>query len=121
MPLFVSAGSIMPLGPEVEWTGENPQGPLTIHVFPGANGAFTLYEDEGSDMGYTRGEFARIPLSWDDKARRLTIGRRDGSFPGMAKARKIGVVVHGDGGGPVFERQPARWLTYSGEPVTLSL
>jgi alpha-D-xyloside xylohydrolase len=121
MPLFVRAGSIVPLGPQVEWAGEDPQGPLTIHVFPGANGAFTLYEDQGTDMGYARGQFARIPFRWDDATRRLTIGAREGSFPGMAAARKIGIVVHGDGGGPVFERQPMRWLTYSGAPVTLSL
>jgi alpha-D-xyloside xylohydrolase len=121
MPLFVRAGSIVPLGPEVEWTGENPQGPLTIHVFPGADGTFALYEDQGTDMGYTRGQFARIPFRWDEKTRRLTIGGRQGSFPGMARTRRIGVVVHGDGGGPMFERQPERWLTYSGSAITLEL
>ncbi|HTK71877.1 MAG TPA: DUF5110 domain-containing protein, partial [Croceibacterium sp.] len=105
----------------VEWTGENPQGPLTIHVFPGANGAFTLYEDQGEDMGYTRGRFARIPFRWDDKARRLTISRREGGFPGMATQREIGIVVHGNGGGPVFEREPTRWLTYSGKVIALTL
>jgi len=121
MPLFIRAGSIVPLGPRVEWTGENPQGPLTIHVFPGANGAFTLYEDQGEDMGYTRGRFARIPFRWDDKARRLTISRREGGFPGMATQREIGIVVHGNGGGPVFEREPTRWLTYSGKVIALTL
>jgi len=121
MPLFVRAGSIVPLGPKVEWTGENPQEPLTVHVFPGADGAFSLYEDQGADMSYTREQFTHIPLRWDDKARRLTIGRREGRFPGMAATRRIGVVVHGDGGGPVFAREPTRWLTYSGAPVTLKL
>ena len=121
MPLFVRAGSIVPLGPEVQWTGENPQGPLTIHVFPGSDGAFTLYEDQGEDMGYARGEFARIPLHWDDKARQLTIGARQGRFPGMAATRRMGVVVHESGGGSVFDQQPERWFDYSGEAVVLKL
>ncbi|HYD25179.1 MAG TPA: TIM-barrel domain-containing protein [Croceibacterium sp.] len=121
MPLFVRAGAIVPLGPDVQWTGEDPQGPLTIHVFAGADGEFTLYEDQGEDMGYTRGELARIALRWDDAARKLTIGRREGRFPGMASTRRIGVVVHGGEAGPVFDRPPASSLTYSGEPVELSL
>jgi alpha-D-xyloside xylohydrolase len=121
MPLFVRAGSIVPLGPEVQWSGENPQGPLTIHLFPGADGAFTLYEDQGEDMGYARGEFARVPLRWDDKARRLTIGARQGHFPGMAPTRRIGVVLHGTPGGPVFEQAPERWVDYSGEALELKL
>jgi alpha-D-xyloside xylohydrolase len=112
---------MVPMGPAVEWTGEDPQGPLTIHVFPGADGSFSLYEDQGTDMGYARGEFARIPLRWNDKARTLTIGARQGHFPGMAATRRIGVVVHGSGGGPVLDTRPTRWLDYSGEAVTLKL
>jgi alpha-D-xyloside xylohydrolase len=120
MPLFVRGGAIVPLGRDVQWTGEDPQGPLTIHVFPGADGAFVLYEDQGEDLGYARGEFARIPFSWDDKARKLTVGAREGRFPDMAPTRRIGVVVHGDGAnGPVFARDPARWLSYDGTAVEL--
>jgi alpha-D-xyloside xylohydrolase len=115
MPLFVRAGAIVPLGRDVQWTGEDPQGPLTIHVFPGADGAFTLYEDQGEDMGYARGELTRIAFAWDDAARRLTIGAREGTFPGMAPNRHVGIVVHGDGEqGPVFTREPARWVDYDG-------
>ena len=121
MPLFVRAGSIVPLGRDVQWTGEDPQGPLTIHVFPGSDGAFSLYEDQGEDMGYTRGEFARIPLRWDDRARRLTIGPREGRFPGMAPTRRIGIVIHGDGTeGAVFDRQPDRWVDYEGTAVEIA-
>lgn len=121
MPLFIRAGSIVPLGRAVQWTGEDPQGPLTLHVFPGADGAFTLYEDQGEDMGYTRNEFARIPLRWNDRARRLTIGPREGRFPGMAATRRIGVVIHGDGTeGAVFDRQPDRWIDYDGTALELT-
>ncbi len=121
MPLFVRAGAIVPTGPDVQWTGENPQGPLTIHVFAGADGSFSLYEDQGTDMGYTRGEFARIPLSWSEATRTLTIGAREGSFPGVAAERAVSVVIHdGESGGPVFERLTTRAMTYSGEAVELS-
>jgi alpha-D-xyloside xylohydrolase len=120
MPLFVRAGAIVPLGREVQWTGEDPQGPLTVHVFAGADGAFALYEDEGENMGYTRGEFARIPLAWDNARRVLTLGTREGSFPGMAATRRIGVVVHdGAESGPVFAAEPARRVEYDGAALSL--
>ncbi len=121
IPLFARAGAIVPLGPEVQWTGEDPQGTLTVHVFTGADGAFTLYEDQGTDMGYTRGEFARIPMRWDDAGRALTVGAREGSFPGMAAERRIELVVHdGTGGGPAFAAAPAKAVTYTGAPLVIS-
>jgi len=121
IPLFIRAGSIVPLGPDVQWTGENPQGPLTVHIFAGAEGAFTLYEDQGEDMGYARGEFARLTFAWDNRARRLTIGARQGRFPGMAETRAVTVILHdGGAGGPVFERTEGRAVEYSGRPLTLS-
>ena len=119
LPLFARAGSIVPLGPDVQWSGENPQGPLTVHVFTGADGAFSLYEDEGTDMGYTRGDYARIPMEWDDAGRTLTIGAREGSFPGMATERAITVIVHeGAGGGQVFDATGGRRLTYDGTAIS---
>ncbi|MAK98975.1 MAG: alpha-xylosidase [Citromicrobium sp.] len=121
MPLFVRAGSIVPMGPVVQWTGVNPQGPLTVHVFAGADGVFSLYEDQGTDMGFARGEFARIPIAWDDAARRLTIGAREGHFPGMADSREITVVLHtGDEAGEVFEQGEGQTATYRGEKVELA-
>jgi alpha-D-xyloside xylohydrolase len=122
VPLFVRAGAIIPAGPDVQWTGEAPQGPLTLHVFAGADGRFTLYEDAGTDMGYARGEFARIPIVWNEATRTLTLGAREGSFPGMAAARRITVVLHdGTGSGDVFDMREGRALTYEGKPVTLAL
>ena len=121
IPLFARAGSIVPLGPEVQWTGEDPQGTLTVHVFAGADGTFTLYEDQGTDMGYARGEFARIPMRWDDAGRTLTLGAREGSFPGMVQQRRIELVVHdGNGGGPAFATAPAKAVTYTGAPLVIS-
>ncbi|GAB5348364.1 glycoside hydrolase family 31 protein [Alteriqipengyuania sp. 357] len=121
MPLFVRAGAIVPMGQDVQWTGENPQGPLTVHVFAGADGAFSLYEDQGTDMGYTRGEYARIPMAWDDATRTLTIGAREGAFPGMAETRAVTVVLHdGTEGGDVFAAEEGRTVTYEGEAVSLA-
>lgn len=121
MPLFVRAGAIIPAGPDVQWTGENPQGPLTLHVFAGADGSFTLYEDEGTDMSYTRSAFVRVPISWNDAARTLSIGARKGRFHGMADSRTLSIILHeGRGRGDVFDHSDGRSLTYTGEAVTIS-
>jgi len=122
MPLFVRAGAMIPAGPDVQSTAENPQGPLTLHVFTGADGRFTLYEDHGTDMGYARGEFARIGIIWDDAARTLTLDTREGAFPGMAATREITVILHdGSRQGDVFEPRSGTSVTYSGARVTLRL
>ncbi len=72
-------------------------------------------------MGYARGESARIPMTWDDARRTLTLGKREGRFPGMAAERRIALVVHdGSGGGDVFAAAPAKTVTYSGEALTIS-
>ena len=110
---------LVPTGRDVQWTGEDPQGPLTVHVFAGADGSFALYEDQGEDMGYARGESARIPFRWDDSARTLTVGARVGRFPGMAETRRIGVVVHGGETGAVFSREPRQWISYDGAETEL--
>ena len=83
MPVHVSAGSIIPTGPEVMYTDEKPADPITLLVYAGANGDFTLYEDDGVTYGYEKGALARIPIRWNDATRTLTIGKREGSFPGM--------------------------------------
>ena len=92
MPLFVRAGSIIPFGPEMQYTGEKPADPITLYVYEGADGAFTLYEDDGLTYGYERGAFARIPIRWNDATKTLTIGRREGSFRGMLTKRTFKIV-----------------------------
>ena len=121
MPLFVRAGSIVPTGPAIQSTAEDTGGVLALHVFSGADGSFTLYEDEGTDMGYRNGQYTRIPMTWDDTGRRLTIGKRAGSFPGMHTRRQISITVHdGVSGSPVFAKAPLRTINYDGEAVALS-
>jgi alpha-D-xyloside xylohydrolase len=92
LPVFVKAGSIVPMGPELQYTSEKPADPVTVWVYRGADAAFDLYEDDGVSYGYERGAFATIPLRWDEAAGTLTIGTRTGSFPGMLAAREIRVV-----------------------------
>jgi alpha-D-xyloside xylohydrolase len=92
LPLYVRAGSILPMGPELQYTGEKPADPLTVWVYTGADAAFDLYEDDGVTYGYEKGAFATIPLRWDERAQTLTIGERVGSFPGMLAGREFRVV-----------------------------
>lgn len=92
VPMFVRAGSILPLGPEMQYVGEKPWNNLEIRVYPGANGSFTLYEDEGDSYNYEKGAYSTITFDWNDKSRTLTIGERKGSFPGMLTSRQFTVV-----------------------------
>jgi len=92
MPLYVRAGSIVPSGPAIQNTGERGDGSLTLHVFTGADGAFSHYEDDGVSRQYLRGAFARIPISWNEATRTLVIGARSGHYPTMAARRTIRIV-----------------------------
>ena len=93
IPLFVRGGSIIPIGPEIEYTDEKPADELLLLVYAGSDADFTLYEDDGTTYAYERGQCSRIPFHWDDAARTLTIGDREGSWPGMPASRRFRVVV----------------------------
>ena len=93
MPVYVRAGSIIPFGPEVQYSSEKAWDNLTVCVYPGADGSFTLYEDEGDGYNYERGQFSTIPFTWDEATRTLTIGQRQGSFPGMLKQRQFTIIL----------------------------
>ena len=92
VPMFVRAGSILPLGPEMQYVGEKAWDNLEVRIYPGANGSFTLYEDEGDNYNYEKGQYATITFQWNDKARTLTIGERKGSYPGMLQKRQFTIV-----------------------------
>lgn len=99
MPLFVRAGSILPMGPQIEYAAEDPAGPIELRVYRGADGSFDLYEDEGDGYDYEKGQHSVIPIRWDDRSSVLTIGTRQGSYPGMIEHRKFRVVLVADGRG----------------------
>ncbi len=96
MPLFVRAGSIIPVGPDIQFTGDQLDAPIELWVYPGRNGEFTLYEDEGDNYNYEQGSFATIHLTWDDSARQLILDHRQGSYPGMHAAKVFRVVIAGN-------------------------
>ena len=93
VPMFVRAGSILPLGPEMQYVGEKAWDNLEMRVYPGADASFLLYEDEGDNYNYEKGTYATIQFDWSDKARTLTVGDRKGDFPGMLKTRKFTIVL----------------------------
>jgi alpha-D-xyloside xylohydrolase len=121
MPLYVRAGSIVPLGPDLQYAAEKSADPIELRIYRGANGAFTLYEDENDSYDYEKGVHATIPFSWDDASDTLTIGDRTGSFPGMLEERTFRVVFvtenHGTGGG--LTENADKTVEYSGKRVTV--
>jgi alpha-D-xyloside xylohydrolase len=122
LPLYVRAGSIVPMGPDVEYAAEKPADPIELRVYRGADGSFTLYEDENDNYDYEKGAYATIPIHWDDAARSLTIGERTGQFPGMLGSRTFHVVFVGEGHGVGIGQtaQPDKVVQYSGKPVTIA-
>ncbi len=123
IPLHVRAGSIVPFGPELRFTGEKPADPITLFVYSGADSTFTLYEDDGLSYGYENGAFARIPIAWNETARTLTLGRREGSFPGMLSRRSFAVVLVTKTKPVGFSFSPTadRTIPYDGEAVSVRL
>ncbi len=99
LPLFVRAGSIVPLGPAMEYTGQEPEDPIELRVYPGADADFTLYEDDGLTYDYEKGAYSTTPIHWNDSSHTLTIGARQGSYRGMIEHRTFNVVWVGPGHG----------------------
>ena len=110
VPMFVRAGSILPLGPEMQYVGEKAWDHLEIRIYPGADGSFTLYEDEGDNYNYEKGVYATIPFSWNDKTSSLTVGSRQGSYPGMLASRQFTFILP-DG--------TSKNVSYNGESLTI--
>jgi len=97
IPMYVRAGSIIPLGPIMQSTMLGKADPLEVRVYPGADADFSLYEDSGDDYDYQKGVCTRIPMHWDDRSSTLTVGKRTGSYPGMLATRNFSVTVCGKG------------------------
>ena len=123
MPVHVRAGSIVPVGPELEYTDEKPADPVTLYVYAGADGVFTLYDDDGISNEYEKGASTRIRMTWDDGSKTLTIGAREGSYPGMLATRTFRVVlVTPESPSPFLgDAASARTVTYDGTAATIDL
>lgn len=115
IPVYIKSGSIIPLGPEVQYAGEKNWASLEVRVYAGQDGEFTLYEDEGDNYNYEKGAYSLIPFAWDDTNRKLTIDQRKGKFEGMPVNRSFNIVL-------ITEGQPvSKRIDYSGERVELDL
>jgi alpha-D-xyloside xylohydrolase len=121
MPLFVRARSIVPIGPVVQHTGEGRGAPLTLTVYVGADGSFDLYEDDGVSRQYLNGGFSRIPIRYDDRAKTLTIGARQGRFAGMPVRRVFHIRWVGKGAPQAldFDARPDDSVIYDGRARTI--
>jgi alpha-D-xyloside xylohydrolase len=123
IPLFVKAGSIIPFGPKVQYATEKKWNNLEIRIYEGANGEFTLYEDENDNYNYEKGVFSTITFNWDNAKRTLTIGDCAGSFPGMIKDRKFRIILVSEnkGTGIHITDKYDNVIAYSGKKVTVKL
>ncbi len=123
IPLFVKAGSIVPFGPEVQFATEKKWDNLEIRVYEGANGEFTLYEDENDNYNYEKGIYSTINFSWNDPKKRLTIDDCKGSFPGNLKERKFNIVLvkKNNGVGTITPEQYDKVVTYTGKKSVIKL
>jgi alpha-D-xyloside xylohydrolase len=92
----VRAGAIVPLAQPMQYADELPDAALELHIYPGCDGSFLLYEDEGDSYNYEQGAFSTIHLRWQDMARRLLLEARTGRYPGMPERRRFQVVLHGE-------------------------
>ncbi|HUI43330.1 MAG TPA: glycoside hydrolase family 31 protein [Terriglobia bacterium] len=119
IPLYVRAGSIVPLGPDLQYAAEKPADPIELRVYRGADASFTLYEDEGDTYDYEKGVYATIPIKWDDARHTLTLGQRQGRFPGMLESRTFRVVLVSEGHGAGISQTPEadRVVLYTGQEV----
>jgi alpha-D-xyloside xylohydrolase len=123
MPLFAKAGSIIPIGPKVQYATEKKWDNLEIRIYPGADGEFTLYEDENDNYNYEKGVYSTITFTWDDAKKELTISDRNGSFPGMIAQRKFNIVKVSKNNGVGMNTTITydKVITYDGKKVVIKL
>jgi len=122
LPLFIRPGSIIPMGPFLQYSSEKPADPIELRVYRGANGKFTIYEDEGDNYNYEKGKFATIPITWNEAKHTLEIGKRAGEFPGMLKNRTFNIVwvSENHGAGVPLTEKPDAVVHYTGKAMKIS-
>jgi alpha-D-xyloside xylohydrolase len=122
IPLFVKAGSIVPMGPFIQYAEEKTNGEIELRVYTGSDGSFSLYEDENDNFDYKKGMYSIIPFSWNENTKTLVIGKRAGTFPGMLKKRTFNIVWvrEGHGSGLAPEGKPDQIISYDGKQMKVS-
>src|ERR1017187_166633 len=123
MPLYVKAGSIVPMGKVMEWATQKPEDTIELRIYPGADGSFTLYEDVNETYNYENGQYATFTFKWNNAAKILSITNRKRSFPGMLQKRIFNVVVVNEnkGAGVAETRQIDKVIMYNGKDVNIKL
>lgn len=122
IPVYVKAGTVLPVGPDVQYASERPWDDIQVRIYAGADGDFTLYEDEGDGYACEKGIYSRIPMHWDDAARTLSIGDREGSYPGMPLTRRFRVVLVRPDAGTALDRDACdAEAVYSGAGTSIVL
>lgn len=121
IPLFVKAGSILPVGPPIEYASQNPGGDVTLYVYTGSDASFTLYDDEGTNYNYENGKYAAISISYREMTGELILGERKGKYDGMLKERTFHVkwITPGKPKGYFPEDKPDATLIYSGQQTQI--
>ncbi|MBL4828075.1 MAG: DUF5110 domain-containing protein [Spongiibacteraceae bacterium] len=121
MPLFIKAGSILPIGPSIQYTDEKLDAPITLWVYTGADGSFELYEDDGKTYEYEQGAWSRIAITYEHKTKTLSIGERVGSFPSMNQQRifKVRWISDSTKDAIDFDAPAHEELTYNGQALSL--
>jgi alpha-D-xyloside xylohydrolase len=122
IPLFVRAGSIIPMGPFVQYASEKPADPIELRIYQGADGNFTLYDDENDNYNYEKGIFSTINFKWDNIRHQLTIGKREGSFPGILHKRTFNVTLVSKNKGTDIgiNPKPDKIIVYNGDEQAIS-
>ena len=116
MPLYIKAGSIIPIGPDVQYAEEKKWDQLEIRVYRGANGKFVLYEDEFDNYNYEKGQYSEITFNWNDSSRTLTIDNRKGSYTDMLQQRNFNIKLIEPG-----KENIIREIAYKGNKVSVKL
>jgi alpha-D-xyloside xylohydrolase len=120
LPLYIKAGSIVPMGPYLQYATEKPADPVELRVYPGVDAEFVLYEDENDTYNYEQGKYAKIAISWNESEKTLTIKDRQGEFPGMLKERLFRVVwVTPKNGFGIEPAKQAEEVQYSGKEIKI--
>jgi len=121
IPVFVKEGSIIPVGPDIQYAVEKPAGAITLYVYTGQNGSFDLYEDENVNYNYEKGLYATITVSYNDRTKVLTIGKRKGIYAGMPEQRifQINTIKKLLPAALDFNRKPDKTVNYAGEEVSV--
>jgi alpha-D-xyloside xylohydrolase len=123
IPVFAREGAIIPAGPALQYTSEKPADPVTFFVYGGKDGDFELYEDEGVNYNYEKGQYSKIIIHFDHSTNTINFGKREGSFPGMLNKRVFKIIL-------VSEKRPRGFdpdskadqtLTYDGRQQSIHL